>query len=209
MGLPHKEGNSMTNAAPWWAERAAANDAAVVALMASDDSWVERSLLPRVSRSDGCWEWTGPIDKAGYGRVRMPRPSRKRLLAHRVMYLCFVGPIGNGLEVDHRCRNRGCVNPAHLDQVDSQENLRRRPVSVGRANWTHCVNGHPLDGPEARIAPSSKAVGYRRCLTCNIAHSNERDKKIAEARRRLGITHVEYVRQYGKSVKVAEQLLLG
>lgn len=76
-----------------------------------------------VDRTDGCWIWTGHVGKRGYGTVMGER--RKPLLAHRVMYEKYVGPIPDGLQLDHLCRNRKCVNPKHLEPVTTQENTRR------------------------------------------------------------------------------------
>lgn len=71
----------------------------------------------------GCWEWRGAIQSAGYGcfELRRDRP----LLAHRYAYEELVGPIPDGLQLDHLCRNRRCVNPAHLEPVDHRTNCLR------------------------------------------------------------------------------------
>lgn len=74
----------------------------------------------------GCWVWTAASNGRGYGRIWVdgrPHP------AHRVAYEIHVGPIPAGMEIDHLCRNRGCVNPAHLEPVTRRENLRRARVS--------------------------------------------------------------------------------
>lgn len=67
---------------------------------------------------DGCWNWTAALNAFGYGRFR-------GLLAHRVSYESLVGPIPDGLELDHLCRNRKCVRPEHLEPVTHDENYRR------------------------------------------------------------------------------------
>ena len=74
--------------------------------------------------STGCWEWTGHVNNAGYGRV-------KNDYAHRLAYEMFVGPIPDGADLDHLCRRRSCVNPAHLEPVTRSENVRRGYAARG------------------------------------------------------------------------------
>jgi hypothetical protein len=77
----------------------------------------------RVHRTfGGCWEWTGAKDRDGYGTMHhRNRPYR----AHRFAYEQFVGPIPDGLVIDHLCTNRGCVNPEHLEPVTNAVNIKR------------------------------------------------------------------------------------
>lgn len=71
---------------------------------------------------NGCWNWRGLLTKDGYGVMASDLPTSS---AHRWAYRHFVGELINGLEIDHTCNNRRCVNPWHLDQVTHDENLRR------------------------------------------------------------------------------------
>jgi hypothetical protein len=71
---------------------------------------------------DGCWNWTGSKTSDGYGRISYHGAT----YTHRVAYEVFVGPIPEGYEVDHLCRNTSCCNPGHLEPVTPQENLSRR-----------------------------------------------------------------------------------
>jgi hypothetical protein len=80
-----------------------------------------------VDKSGDCWEWTGHKDKKGYGSFRFMLDGKKsRAKAHRYAYELEVGPIPKGLEIDHRCHNHSCVNPAHLRPVTTKQNQENR-----------------------------------------------------------------------------------
>lgn len=121
-------------------------------------------FIARLTVGDGCWEWPGSRDKQGYGRFavpRTPRVSNRWLpkLAHRIAYELFVGPIPDGLTIDHLCRNKGCVNPSHLEAVTQRVNNYRTPDFNG--NKTHCPQGH-------EYATSGRAYrGGRYCRVCD------------------------------------------
>lgn len=76
-----------------------------------------------VEDENGCWVWQRVRDRHGYGRTH--RESGKTALAHRVYYERLVGPIPDGLQLDHLCRNHACVNPEHLEPVTNRENVIR------------------------------------------------------------------------------------
>lgn len=107
-----------------------------------------------------CWQWLGRIGERGYGMVDLTRyPVRHTTTAHRVVYERLVGPIPEGLDLDHLCRNRQCVNPRHIEPVTRIENLRRGRLAL-RAD--HCKHGHPFTEANARY------VGDRRfCRACD------------------------------------------
>lgn len=114
----------------------------------------------KVKANGGCWEWQNALTN-GYGTFA---PKRFAILpAHRVAYELIVGPIPEGLELDHLCKNPRCVNPNHLEPVTHAENCRRGDGFGGRNfRKTHCKNGHPLDGPNLYLT----TTGKRQCRAC-------------------------------------------
>lgn len=114
---------------------------------------LETRLESRVEHSDrGCWLWTGQRYSNGYAVMHWQSKSR---LLHRLTYEYFVGPIPAGMQLDHLCRIRHCVNPEHLEPVTHKENIRR-------AMRLSCVNGHRFT-PENTYIP---ADGKRYCREC-------------------------------------------
>lgn len=108
-----------------------------------------------------CWEWEGRVAAVGYGRVKADGEWQ---YAHRVSYEVFIGPIPEGLVIDHLCRNTTCVNPLHLEPVEQGENvLRGNSPNAINARKTHCVRGHPFDKKNTYIR---KDRGYRECRKC-------------------------------------------
>ena len=82
----------------------------------------ERLLARRQIDANGCWVWMGRHERAGYGHIDY---GGKAVYVHRLAYETWRGPVPDGLELDHLCRNRGCFNPDHLEPVTRQENNRR------------------------------------------------------------------------------------
>lgn len=83
-----------------------------------------------------CWLWTPPVDRStGYGRINI---DRSNIGAHRFAYELLVGPIPEGLQIDHLCRVRACVNPAHLEPVTVSENVRREMFARGHGGRDLC-----------------------------------------------------------------------
>lgn len=119
----------------------------------------------------GCWLWTASLDGKGYGQFQIgTRAAQKLVRAHRFAYEQAKGPIPKGLDLDHKCRVRSCVNPDHLEPVTRSENLRRGVgptlTKVRRAAQTHCKRGHPLDGwnGSSRFCKTCWQVSYERYL---------------------------------------------
>lgn len=108
----------------------------------------------------GCWLWTGAVLNTGYGQFAQS-PGRN-IGAHRWSYLHVVGQIPDGLHLDHLCRVRNCVNPAHLEPVTPLENVRR---GIGHGHETHCLRGHPYDAEN-----TYHNAGRRYCQTCQRAY---------------------------------------
>lgn len=119
----------------------------------------------KVDRSggpDACWPWLAKRNWMGYGNFWA---DGREWMAHRWAYQELVGPITEGLTLDHLCRNRWCVNPAHMEQVTLGENILRGegPAAKNRRK-THCKRGHPFDEANTyRFGPQKQ---WRMCRTC-------------------------------------------
>lgn len=113
-----------------------------------------------------CWLWTGAITK-GYATCRW---KGKTYRAHRLAYEQWVGPIAEGLDLDHLCKTPRCVNPAHLEAVTHEENLRR-----ARNYWRDrscCSQGHPYTADNIRWGPKGH---HRICRTCELESHRRQD----------------------------------
>ena len=112
----------------------------------------------RIESPDGCWIWMGALKGGGYGHINT---KGRHFPVHRVAYEALVGPIPVGLQLDHLCRTRTCVNPAHLEPVTARENSHRG------ARWTtHCSKGHERT-PETTAWDAK--TGGRHCRPCSKA----------------------------------------
>jgi hypothetical protein len=123
---------------------------------------------------NGCWLWTGRLDKKGYGIVTV---EGKRIKPHRFSYELLIGPFPEDLYPDHTCHNqdiscpggpeclhRRCVNPGHLEPVTRATNVMRgKGITANNRRKTHCIHGHPFNEENTYVPPN----GYwRRCRQC-------------------------------------------
>jgi hypothetical protein len=131
----------------------------------SDD--FEPRFWRRVDRTspDGCWNWTGALNAAGYGAVGC---NNKVLRTHRVAYELLVGPIPEGLQLDHLCRNRACCNPAHLEPVTNRENWMRGQHRVAKFQRGECQRGH-----DQATHTYTRPSGVSYCRQCVVDRNRE------------------------------------
>ena len=123
-----------------------------------NEEQLARFAIKYVIDSSGCWNWTAGRTTDGYGTFAIQRRS---VYAHRLSYEHYVAEIPCGLQIDHLCRHRACVNPSHLEPVTVGENVRRGNAG-GRFN-THCLRGHEFNESKTRRRPN----GTRVCIKCS------------------------------------------
>lgn len=113
----------------------------------------------KVSKTPSCWLWTSPLTKKGYGQFTV---GSKNFSAHKWSYETFIGPVPGDLTLDHLCRVKHCVNPAHMEPVTREENSRRGHLFREWPVLIACPKGHPYDEVNLYIDPK----GYPKCRTC-------------------------------------------
>ena len=134
--------------------------------------WEERFWrnIDKGSSPDACWLWMGSKSK-GYGTLRVHGKSRR---VHRLALELAGRQLDQNLTVDHLCRHRSCVNPAHLEQVTSRENtMRGEGQAVQNLRKTECPKGHPYSGSNLYVRPE----GHRDCRRCHADYQAERARR--------------------------------
>ena len=123
-----------------------------------------------------CWLWTASLNGSGYGQIK--GPLRAPVLAHRASYELHGGELVDGMELDHLCSVRRCVNPDHLESVTHRENLIRGNGPTGIASrQTHCVHGHEFTEENTYVPPR----GGRQCRECGRRRCKEQYARRMEA----------------------------
>lgn len=150
---------------------------------------IDRVLERTAAGHGGCVVWTGHVNPDGYGTIKDSASYASRM-AHRVAYELLVGPIPDGLQLDHLCRNTRCINPHHLEPVTCAENLRRAPGSwaVRFGDRTLCDRGHPFTPENTYVGTRRKGrriVQFRVCRECKNAYYRAKNA----ARRDQGERH--------------------
>ena len=136
-------------------------------LTAAERETVPAKILDRIdfAGAGGCWLWSFPLNANGYGVTPLWHGRTSRL-AHRALWEALVGPIPEGMVLDHLCLVRNCLNPDHLDPVTQAENARRVKVKL----VTQCRRGHEYTAANTYARPD----GYRECQQCRRTRGVER-----------------------------------
>lgn len=127
------------------------------------------AFASKIDYSGECWEWTAALNSRGYGVVSI---DGKLHLAHRVSYERNMAPIGEGLTIDHLCRNKRCVRPSHLEPVPLAVNIQRKWEA-----YTSCKRGHEMSGDNVRVHKRQDGSTNRECRECG--NARRRVKKVA------------------------------
>lgn len=173
---------------------------------------------PKVEKSATCWLWTGCTNDYGHGVFNVGQGKRVR--AHVFAYTTLIGPVPNGMELDHvrarGCISPACVNPAHLEPVTHRVNvLRGHSPAARHATTTHCPQGHEYTSENTYVDPD----GYRNCRQCikaagvrqRAARTPERHERQKEYWRRRELTpeqrEAKNARQRARRAEKRDQIL--
>ena len=128
-------------------------------------------FMSKVKNTNNCWIWLAGKQGGGYGQFRV---NGKTLLSHRISYELFKDDIPYGLELDHLCRVRHCVNPEHLEVVTSQENTKRGELGLINKLKTQCKNGHEYNEKNTY----KRKTGKRQCRECHRIENIEYKRRV-------------------------------
>ena len=139
-------------------------------------SFIKR-LLSSMGHPDECWNWTGHIGKNGYSYCCY---KGKNTTAYRASWEHLIGPIPQGYEIDHLCKNPKCVNPLHLEPVTPYiNNMRSNSAAAKCSRKTHCINGHAFDKDNTKMISRKNGKFDRRCKICHRNRENNRRHLVA------------------------------
>lgn len=127
----------------------------------------------KVFEGTPCWEWMAFLDDGGYGRFNSPLDN----YAHRFAYRFFIGEIPEGFDVDHRCQNRRCQSPFHIQAVTHTKNM-----ALVTNTKTHCINGHPFNEQNTHVG----SRGARVCKKCRYENVKRWRKNHPEEAKEIG-----------------------
>ena len=136
-----------------------------------NDSALPARFWAKVRITNDCWLWTAAVQSKGYGSFAVGGVTYQ---AHRLAYEDRHGPIPDGLQIDHLCRVRQCVNPDHMEPVTSVENTRRGFFDRGE-----CKNGHDLTQTPAYVTTTAAGRKRRECRQCRAERANARRVGVA------------------------------
>lgn len=158
---------------------------------------VQARIIKKTERAEsGCWLWQGPLDRSGYGKIKLCTGTRNALTgSHRAAWLAFRGAIERDLQIDHLCRVRQCCNPDHLEVVTPAENVRRSEIAAAKefggsrrgrprlADADYSCSKHGRQEGKIRVRAGGRHFWH--CSICNRNHVNAFNARKRAARAAL------------------------